>query len=133
MWWFLKKLCGDANVPQNRCGHISKLAKNLINSNVVQELQKAMRENKSFRSELFSLWNDKTDVVGVVFLVTHFVNCDYSMLEIMAYSKHGYKVCQTMLSFKSADELFEWFQKEDTPKKCEQTLLELYEIVKHPD
>lgn len=54
MWWFMKKLCGDSNVEQKGCAYIAKLAKNLENSNIVEELQKAICDNKSFRAELFS-------------------------------------------------------------------------------
>jgi len=133
MWWFMKKLCGDSNVGQNGCAHIAKLAKNHEHSNIVEELQKAMHDNKSFRAELFSLWDDNSDAVGVVFLVTRYVNFDSFMLEIMAYSKYGYKASRLMLSFKSVDELFEWFQKKDTPTKCSRALTDLYEILMHPD
>ena len=134
MWWSLKKLCGNFDMLPKRCGHISKLARNIERSDVKAELEKALLDNKSFRAELFSLWNDNSVVVfGVVFVVSHFINHDTSMLEITVYSKYGYKVSQGMLVFKSVDELFEWFQKEDTPEKCEQTLLELYEILKHID
>lgn len=134
MWWFLKKLCGEANEIHKGCGHIAKLARNIERSNIKEELQKAMQDNTSFRTELFSLWNNNSDIMyGAVFIVSHFANHASSTLEMTVYSKYGYKVSQAMLVFKSVDELFEWFYKKDTPEKCSQTLTELYEIAKHPD
>lgn len=134
MWWIVKKICGDSNEIHRRCGHIAKLAQNIERSNIKEELQKAMHDNVTFRVELFSLWDDDSAMVyGTVFVVTHVVNQDSSMLEIVAYSKYGYKVSQLMLLFKSVDELFGWFKKKDTPQKCAETMMELYEILKHPD
>ena len=47
------------------------------------------------------------------------------MLEIVLYSKNGYKASCPVLSFKAVDELFQWLNQKDTPEKCSSILLEL--------
>ena len=107
MWWFIKKICGDSNEIHKGCGHIAKLAQNIERSNIKEELQKAMQANASFRTELFSLWDDNSEIMyGVVFIVSHFANHVSSTLEMTVYSQYGYKISQAMLVFKSVDELF---------------------------
>ena len=127
MRWILENLREDFNVD------IAKMAKNLEKSNTKEVLQKAIAENLNYRVELFSFWNDNSDAVGVVFMVTHLAKFDWSLLEMTVYSKYGYKVSQVLLSFKTVDELFEWFQKKDTLKKCAQVLMELNDTLRHLD
>ncbi len=107
-----------------------------IKKNIKEELGKAIFNNVQYRTEAFAKWEDNVDnfhladnIYGVAFVVSHLVNHDCSMLEIVMYSKMGYKASQGVLSFNSPNELFDWLDKKGTPQKCNQILMELLETL----
>lgn len=104
-----------------------------------KDLSKAMNNNIQYRIEAFFKWENDINfymaenIYGVAFVVSHLVNHDCSMLEIVLYSKKGYKASQVGLSFKLPCEVFEWLGKKETPQKCSQILIELLDILNSED
>ena len=115
---------------------IPKVKKEFIKQGINKGISRAMSENVRYQIEAFYRWESgigslslANHVLGVAFMVTHLANHDCSMLEIVMYSRNGYKATSPVLSFESVDELFEWLEQKNTPEVCSPILEELLDIL----
>lgn len=115
---------------------IPQTKKEFVKKDIRKKIVIAISENARYQTEAFFRWENSIDsfalaknVYGVAFVVTHLASHDYSMLEIVMYSRHGYKASCPVLSFKTTNELFEWLNQKGAPEACSQTLGELLEIL----
>ena len=114
--------------------HIPCVKDEFLKKGIRTEYPKAVSLDIQYRTEVYfrlesPLFYRARNVFGIAFVATHLANHDCSMLEIVMYSKHGYKASSPVLSFKTADELLEWLGQKNTPEECSQTLDELLSIL----
>ena len=119
---------------------IPQVKKEFLKKEIGKVVSKAMDEHVLYKTEAYYRWGNgigsfslADHILGVAFVVTHLANYDCSMLEIVLYSKNGYKASCHVLSFKIVDELFQWLNQKDTPEKCSSILLELLKDLESPD
>ena len=134
-----KSKCYPDFLSWARC-FIPQVKKGLLKKDIGKEVLKAMDEHTRYQTEVFCQWENgigsfflADHILGVAFVLTHLVNNECSMLEIVLYSKKGYKASQVGLSFKSPSELFEWLDKRETPEECYRILMELLDILNSID
>lgn len=115
---------------------VPQVKKEFIAKDIRKEIVRATSENVRFQTEALFRWENGVgsfsladNVYGVAFVVTHLANHDCSMLEIVMYSKHGYKASCPILSFEAVNELYEWLEQKNTPEVCSPILGELLEIL----
>lgn len=77
---------------------VPQVKKEFVAKDIRKEIVRATSENVRFQSEAFFRWENSIDsfsladnMYGVAFVVTHLANHNCSMLEIVMYSRHGYK------------------------------------------
>lgn len=115
---------------------VPQVKKEFVAKDIRKEIVRATSENVRFQSEAFFRWENSIDsfsladnMYGVAFVVTHLANHNCSMLEIVMYSRHGYKASCPVLSFEAVDDLFKWLEQNNTPEVCSPILGELLEIL----